>query len=428
LLTNIFERRQEAKSPYLKLVEVTEDTTDPAVWGMNFPSQFDSYKRTVDTVRTRFGGSDAMPEQKLERDPWLRRMFDGYAFSLDYRDRRGHAYMLYDQEHTERVTKRPQPGACLHCHASVMPAYRSAGQGDVQKGFEIVCGMPYQQAHDLVDSTGKKLVEHPVSCVDCHAPDTMKLRVTRPAFINAIKKLKARDGITDYDVNRDATRQELRTYACAQCHVEYYFKGDKKLVTYPWANGLKMEEIEKYYDDEGWTDYKHGETGAPILKAQHPEFELWSQGIHARSGVSCADCHMPFKREGAMKVSDHHVRSPLLNINRACQQCHHYPESEIKARVDNIQQKTYDLTQRAAKALMDMMDAINAAKKSGATDDQLQAARKLHRRAQWRLDFIAAENSMGFHAGQETARILGEAIDFARQGQIEAQKLVKPAP
>ena len=129
-----------------------------------------------------------------------------------------------------------------------------------------------------------------------------------------------------------------------------------------------------------------------------------------------------------MKVSDHHVRSPLLNINRACQQCHHYSEPEIKARVDNIQQKTYDLTQRAAKALTDMMDAINAAKKSGATDDQLQAARKLHRRAQWRLDFVAAENSMGFHAGQETARILGEAIDFARQGQIEAQKLVKPAP
>jgi len=425
LLTNIFERRQEAKTPYLKLVEVTEESTDPAVWGMNFPSQYDGYKRTVDTVRTRFGGSDAMPEQKLERDPWLKRMFAGYSFSLDYRDRRGHAYMLYDQEHTERVTKKEQPGACLHCHASIMPAYRHEGKGDVQKGFEIVCAMPYQKAHDLLDVKGKKLIEHPVSCVDCHDPQTMKLRVTRPAFINAIKELKAKEGITDYDANRDATHQEMRSYACAQCHVEYYFKGENKVVTYPWANGLKVEEIEKYYDDVGWTDYKHAETGAPILKAQHPEFELWSQGVHARSGVSCADCHMPYKREGAMKVSDHHVRSPLLNINRACQQCHHYSEGEILSRVETIQNRTQDLIQRSAKALTGMMDAVNAARKAGATDEQLKAARQFHRQAQWRLDFIAAENSMGFHAPQESARILGEAIDFARQGQIEAQRWVK---
>jgi nitrite reductase (cytochrome c-552) len=425
LLTNIFERRQEARNPYLKLVEVTEDTTDPSVWGMNFPSQYDGYKRTAETARTRFGGSDSMPEQKLDRDPWLRRMFAGYAFSLDYRDRRGHAYMLSDQEKTERVTKKSQPGACLHCHSSIMPAYRFAGNGDVQKGFEAVCAMPYQKAHDLLDDKGKKLIEHPVSCVDCHDPDTMRLRVTRPAFINAMKELKAKQGVKEYDVNRDATRQEMRSFACGQCHVEYYFKGENKVVTYPWTNGLKVEEIEKYYDDAGWTDYKHGETGAPILKAQHPEFELWNQGIHARSGVSCADCHMPYKREGAVKVSDHHVRSPLLNINRACQQCHHYSESEIRARVDTIQGKTQDLTQRAAKALMDMMDTISSARKSGATDDQLKAALQFHRKAQWRLDFIAAENSMGFHAPQETARILGEAIDFARQGQIEAQRWAK---
>lgn len=273
----------------------------------------------------------------------------------------------------------------------------------------------------MVDSGGKKLVNHPVSCVDCHDPKTMHLRVTRPAFITGIKALKASQGIEDYDVNRDATRQEMRSYACAQCHVEYYFKGEGKLVTYPWANGIKVEQIEEYYDKEGWTDYKHGETGAPILKAQHPEFELWSQGIHARSGVSCADCHMPFKREGAMKVSDHHVRSPLLNVARSCQQCHHYSEEEIKARVETIQNRTQDLTQRAAKALTDMMDAINESRKAGATEEQLKEALQFHRKAQWRLDFIAAENSMGFHAPQESARILAEAMDYARQGQVAAK-------
>ena len=210
--------------------------------------------------------------------------------------------------------------------------------------------------------------------------------------------------------------------ACGQCHVEYYFKGEGKLVTYPWNNGLKVEQIEKYYDDEGWKDWKHTLSGADVLKAQHPEFEMWSQGIHARSGVSCADCHMPYIREGAIKLSDHHVRSPLLNISRACQQCHNYPEAEILARAEAIQDRTSKLLARAEAATVDAIHAIEAAITGGATDEQLAAARKLHRQSQWRTDFVAAENSSGFHAPQESARILGEAIDLARQSQLAAVK------
>ena len=159
-----------------------------------------------------------------------------------------------------------------------------------------------------------------------------------------------------------------------------------------------------------------------MLKAQHPEFELWSQGIHARSGVSCADCHMPYQRDGATKVSDHWVRSPLLNINRACQTCHHFSEEEIKSRVDVIQDRNFQLLQRAGKALMDQLDAIADAKKRGATTEQLKPALELQRQAQWRLDFIAAENSMGFHAPQEAAKVLAEAVDLARQGELAAIK------
>src|SRR5690606_5244512 len=169
------------------------------------------------------------------------------------------------------------------------------------------------------DSHGHMLVEHPVSCLDCHDPDTMNLRVTRPGFLNGIKAYKASQGVSDYDVNRDATRQEMRTYVCAQCHVEYYFTKPDNQLTYPWHNGLRIEQIEKYYDDIGFYDWTHGITGAPMLKAQHPEFELWNQGIHAQAGVSCADCHMPYRRVGAMKVSDHHVRSPLLDVAASCQ-------------------------------------------------------------------------------------------------------------
>ncbi|MCC6424502.1 MAG: ammonia-forming cytochrome c nitrite reductase subunit c552 [Phycisphaerales bacterium] len=449
LLMNIFQHKQEAKNPYLRFVDVTEETTDPAEWGKNWPREYDSYLRTVDATRTRYGGSEAMPEQKLDRDPWLKRMFAGYAFSIDYRDRRGHAYMLFDQEQTERVTKRPQPGACLHCHASVIPTYRRVGGGDVMKGFAEICAMPYQQALEEMKKTpdGTPNVEpnaHPVSCVDCHDPKSMELRVTRPGFINGIRALAESDAPTPhlpsierwrksgrsqpYDPNRDASRQEMRSFACGQCHVEYYFKGDGKLLTFPWFNGLKVEQIEAYYDKVGFTDWKHGETGAGVLKAQHPEFETWSQGVHARSGVACADCHMPYIREGAMKVSDHHIRSPLLMVNRSCQVCHHFPEEELLARVATIQDRTHGLTQRAGESLTQMLDAIRNAKAAGVTDEQLKGVYDLQRKAQWRLDFSYAENSMGFHAPQESARILAEAIDYARQGQTSAIRLRAPAP
>src|SRR6185295_919052 len=138
LLTSIFERKQEAKNPYVRLVEVGEETTDPAPWGTNWAREYEAYLRTSDVTSTRFGGSEALPEEKAARDPWLRRMFAGYAFALDYRDRRGHAYMLSDQEATKRVTERPQPGACLHCHASVIPTYKRLGGGDLFKGFEAM--------------------------------------------------------------------------------------------------------------------------------------------------------------------------------------------------------------------------------------------------------------------------------------------------
>jgi nitrite reductase (cytochrome c-552) len=178
LLMNILERKIEAKNPYARLVDVTEDDTDPEKWGVNWPRQYDSYKRTAIATRTRFGGhggSEALPEQKIDRDPWLKRMFLGYAFSIDYRDRRGHAYMLQDQENTERLSK-PQSGSCLHCHASIMPLYRQLGDGDAMKGFEKTYEYSYQELNQMLHDSGNG---HSVSCVDCHDPQSMQLRVTR---------------------------------------------------------------------------------------------------------------------------------------------------------------------------------------------------------------------------------------------------------
>jgi nitrite reductase (cytochrome c-552) len=449
----------------------------------------------VDMEETEFGGSSAMPASKLEAQPWLRRLYAGYAFSLDYREARGHAYMLVDQEQTERVTKRPQSGACVHCHASVIPTYRrmgleAAGQKSpetkalaadfnwpaVMKGFELASAMDYAAMHAELLATpdgtpgedlsmfpggtgpavgkGKKQDEgakgeaHPVGCLDCHDPTTMQVRVTRPGFVRGIAALaesddrvphlpsierwRAGDRSRPYDPNVDASRQEMRSFVCGQCHVEYYC-GPKETLFFPWNKGLKVEQIEAAYDEHKFPDgsqfydFEHGETKAHVLKAQHPEFELWSQGVHARSGVACADCHMAYERIGAMKVSSHWVRSPLLNINNACQTCHNVPEEELREKVSTIQERTKLQIERAAKAMTDMLDAIRDSEAAGATPEQLAPIFELQKKAMWRLDFISSENSQGFHADQEAMRTLGESIDYSRQAEASALRLRTPA-
>ena len=355
VLVSIFARKQEAREPFVRVAEISELSTDPVPWGLNWPHQFDGWKSTAGDKF--YGGSSAMPQSKLEQHPWLKRLYAGYAFSIDYRKARGHAYMLYDQGVTERVTKKPQAGACLHCHGSVTVLYRRLGleamgkkatdealaasfnMPAVQKGFEVVSTKPYEEVLAMLKQTpdgtpgenepvfpqapaggfegkfaGRPVPEdfpadgeaHPVTCIDCHDPESMAIRITRPGFINGIRDLAESDAPTPhlpsierwrrgdrtepYDPNVDASRQEMRSFVCGQCHVEYYC-ANKMTLTFPWKHGLKMEDLERTWeettfpDGSEFVDYKHGETGAITYKVQHPEFELWSQGIHSRSGV-----------------------------------------------------------------------------------------------------------------------------------------------
>jgi len=422
LLTNIFERRQEARNPFYRVVELNDTIVDPAVWGKNFPQQYDDYRKTVDMVYTRYGGSEATPrtptatdprrvvsQSRLEEDPRLMKMWAGYAFAHDFREERGHAYMLDDQVFTRRQQASPQPGACLHCHASMYVAYQRAGDGDLIKGFEKLNPLPYAEAKKFAG-------DHPVACIDCHNPSTMELRVTRPGFLEGIRALKASQGVGDYDVNRDASRQEMRTYVCGQCHVEYYFKGKEKRLTYPWDRGVKVDSMLAHYEANGHKDWTHALSGAPVLKAQHPEFEMYNQGIHARSGVACADCHMPYERRGALKISDHHVRSPLLNINRACQTCHKISEGELRERVYTIQDRTFEMRNIAIDALLDLIAGIERVRSGDSAAPAVRTAQRYQRAAQFFVDFVEAENSMGFHADQEAVRILGNSINFSRLG------------
>ncbi len=425
------EGAQEAVKKPRKKAEpppITDQTEDPAIWGLRFPLQYERYLKTTDMRPTKYGGSKPTPhtptesdprtvtsQSKVDEDAGLRAMWQGYAFAADFREDRGHAYMLEDQKYTLRQKVVAQPGSCVNCHASLYGPFMKAGGGDLARGFEKVNAMPYSEA--------VKLVEHPVACIDCHEPASMALRVTRPAFMQGMRAYKASLGVKDYDVNRDATANEMRAYVCGQCHVEYYFKGADKQLTFPWAKGLKIEQIQAYYDEIRFRDWTHKDTGTAALKAQHPEFETWSQGVHARAGVTCADCHMPEVKVKRTSVSDHWVRSPLLNLEAACVSCHrkHDPKitaAELKARVEEIQDRHWQLRQDAMAAVTALIADLKAAKDAGRGDADLSAARYLHRRAQFYLDFVEAENSTGFHAPQEGARILGEAIDFARQGQL----------
>ena len=499
VLITMFGHKQAARQPFVRVAEVDEISTDPEPWGRNWPHQFDGWKATAGDKF--YGGSSALTQSKLETHPWLKRLYAGYAFSIDYREARGHAYMLYDQGVTERVTKKPQAGACIHCHASNTVMYRREGlkamglpyddealaadfnMEAVVRGFREVSQKPYDEVLALVMSSpdgtpgenepavpqapiggftgefkGEPVPEdhpamaggeaHPVSCIDCHNPETMSVRVTRPGFVlgiaalaeseeptphlPSIEKWRRGDRAEPYDPNALATRQEMRSFVCGQCHVEYYC-ANKDTLEFPWGKGLKMEQAEahwnakKFPDGSDFYDYTHGETGAKVLKVQHPEFELWSQGIHARSGVSCADCHMPYEREGAMKVSSHNVQSPLANINNACQQCHNDDEATLREKVETIQGRTMAHMDRAANAMTEMLDAILEAKAAGASEEDLKPVYELQRKAMWRLDYISSENSRGFHADQEATRILGESIDYSRQAQAMALRLRAPA-
>ena len=421
LLITVFQHKQEGTVRPVRVVEMTDETYDPATWGLNFPLEYETWKKTseidpanaVPQTPTAEDPRTSKTHSKLEADPRLVTMWQGYAFSVEYNEPRGHDFMLADQRYVKRVTQFKQPGACLNCHASTYPIMKQLGNGDINAGFDAMNKMPYADA--------TKLAEHPVSCIDCHDAETMALRITRPGFINGIAELKAGQGVADYDVNRDATAAEKRTFVCAQCHVEYYFKGDAKTLTFPWDKGLTVDNALEYYDEIGWSDFTHKLTNAPVVKAQHPDYETWSQGIHARNGVTCADCHMPYTKSGATKFTDHQVRSPMSTteqINTACLTCHRATEDEMKARVTAIQSTYHDGVDVSFDALDALIKELQTAATDGTPADRIAIAQSYQRRAQFLLDYSVSENSQGFHAPQYSMSILNDVTDAAQKGRL----------
>ncbi|MCX7880053.1 MAG: ammonia-forming cytochrome c nitrite reductase [Ignavibacteria bacterium] len=399
-VANIIERRSESIARFQIVKPIAEWEPRNEVWGENFPRQFESYLRTLQTdFASKYGGSRTI--DYLEKYPELVILWAGNPFSRDYNQARGHAWAIEDLRTTLRTGDNqwsPQPATCYACKTTDAP--RMMAELGVANYYKI-------KWKDL----GSQHV-NPIGCQDCHDPKTMNLRITRPALIEALQRRGT-------DINK-ITHNEMRSLVCAQCHVEYYFKGkEEKYLTFPWDKGFKAENIEEYYDEIEFFDFIHALSKTPILKAQHPEYEMFLTGIHSKRGVSCADCHMPYRVEGGVKFTDHHIQSPLNNVANSCQVCHREESSKLIQDVYEIQDRIEELKRIVEKTLAYAHIEAKTAWDNGATEEQMKPILKLIRQSQWRWDFVAATNGMGFHAPSEALRVLGTAIQKAENARRE---------
>ena len=402
LAVSIMERRWEAQRPGLVLKPINEWEPDNAVWGENYPREYESYSNTkiTDTV-TKYGGS--FQRDYLDADPYQVILFAGYGFGKDYLQGRGHYFAVTDINETKRIKEPFNAATCWTCKSTDVP--RLMNEMGVAEFYAA-------NWHDL-----KSDVTHPIGCQDCHDPETINLRITRPALKEAFTA-------RGMDIN-EATHQEMRSLVCAQCHVEYYLAPEpKNYLTFPWKKGLSVEDMIAYYDESDFADYTHPISKTRIIKAQHPDYEMYTTGIHAYRGVSCADCHMPYRTEGGVKFTDHHVSSPLLNIANSCAVCHRWSEDEIRTRVEGIQTKVLNGRLQAEEAIVKAHFDTAAAIEAGASDDELAPARKLIRHAQFRWDYVAANNGMGFHSPQESMRLLGDSVNQAQEARLLVTRLL----
>lgn len=381
------------------LVEIPPLEPDSSVWGLNFPNQYSSFLKTRENeADTTHGGSSKFSH--LERDPRQVILFAGYAFSKEYNDDRGHEWALTDVREIKRVNETT-PGTCYSCKSANNPKlWQEMGMAAFDK-------TPFSQIGEQIDQT--------IGCANCHEANSMRLVVTNPALEEALEA-QGKDWTT-------FTRQEMRTVVCANCHVEYYFAGEGKYLTFPWADGTHIDQIISYYDELAFKDWDYPGTGTPMLKAQHPEYEMYTAGsTHFNAGVACADCHMPYVRDGAAKYSMHDIHSPLLNPDLACGQCHADTQYAV-LRVNAIQDQVYSTKIAAEDALVDAITALQAATADPNADQAaLDQARAYHRQAQFKWDFVSAENSMGFHNPEYILKILAESTDLARQAQMLASQ------
>jgi nitrite reductase (cytochrome c-552) len=348
-----------------------------------FPLQYNSYMQTEFEVKTKHNGSVKETKFSKDKEPYLPILFNGYGFALDYNEDRGHVYAIEDVKGTMRVNDQTI-GACLTCKSTAAPNLLES------------MGMSYYSANFKEDILPKaeELKHESIGCSDCHNPETMELQVTRSHFIEAM-------GNKGIDV-KSATPVEMKNYVCGQCHVEYYFRSVAKKVTLPLRIGYTAAAGFGYYYafsfmSEG--DFINPISGTPILKAQHPDFETYMTGKHRERGANCVDCHMPKHTSVEGKIiRSHTMASPLRNLEGTCLTCH---EDKSKAQVTNeilnVQERHLKKLHEAEEISVRTHYYINKMITSKADPTAISAAQSQVHYAQWYWDFVAAENSTGFH-------------------------------
>ena len=405
---SIAERRAEIATLFNnKKVDIKGIEPRNEIWAENYPREYNTWAKTAEMdFRSKHLGNNH--EDILENRPEMVILWAGYAFARDYNAPKGHKYALTDMRATLRTgtpdseTPDMQPGSCWVCKSPDVPRLMNeTGVAELYKS--------------KWSANGSEVV-NPIGCADCHDPQTMNLTITRPALVEAFANMGRNIA--------DATPQEMRSLVCAQCHVEYYFKGDDRYVTFPWHNGFTVEDMEKYYDEAGYADWTHVVSKAPMLKTQHPDYELFLLGPHAQRGLSCADCHLPYISEGGIKYSDHHLVSPLKYISTTCQTCHRDSEDNLRKYVYEYQDKALEIRNRVEKELAKAHIMAKTAWEKGANENEMKTVLQLLRQAQWRWDFAVASHGGSFHAPVETQRILAHSLDRSLQAQLALQKIL----
>lgn len=413
LAYSIMDRKTEARFAYQPKVKIEGLEPRDSVWGMNYPRQYQSYMKTQDTTFSSMYNTSGFRDA-LDDNPEMVILWAGYAFSKDYNHPRGHAYSVQDVRETLRTGapmeagEGPQPSTCWTCKSPDVPRLMS----------ELSVTEYYSKK---LSDFGSEVI-NPIGCADCHNPETMNLTITRPALIEAYEAMGK-------DVNQ-ASHQEMRSLVCAQCHVEYYFDKDKpghegaQYLTFPWKDGMDVESVESYFDNIDFADWVHPVSKARMLKAQHPDYEVYSLGVHAKRGVSCADCHMPYKSEGGQKFTDHHIGSPLSNVENSCFVCHREKVTDLVTDVYERQRKIKEGTSKLQRQIA--MAHIEAGKawELGATEAQMKGILTGIRHAQWRWDYAVASHGAAFHAPLEVSRIVTSATGIIQETRIELARVL----
>ncbi len=421
---------EQPKPQMVKTVTIPDGEIDPAVWGKAYPEQYELWKKTAEPVPSRRskykigmdGGSVSV--DKLSMFPYMALLFNGWGFGVEYNEPRGHAFMVRDQVEID-ASRIGAGGVCLSCKSPYsVGLQKQMGTDYYRKPFKEVLGMIPEKNRDLG-----------VACIDCHDNRDQSLRISRGfSLIEAFKSM----GVDPAKL----TRQEMRSAVCAQCHVTYNIPKDKENKSvglyFPWQNSkfgaITIEDIiKRIRQDETVKEWKQSVTGYKMGFIRHPEYEFWTNNsTHFKAGASCADCHMPYTIVGVHKVSDHRVMSPVQADMKACKQCHAESPDWLRERVFSIQDRTVSIMIRAGYQTATVAKLLETAHKAQAEgkviDQQLyDKAKEFYEDAFYRVLFIGAENSIGFHNPPEGLRILGDSIAFGSRAEAYLRQALTKA-